>query len=249
MDHNPPIKDNSTPSDGESDGDLFGQTPTADTSADDARIRDAEEKEEEEEKAALRERIESAVAEFQRGVDRERNFRILFDTYYESVRQFLARKRISSPEDRLDLTQETFLKVYKGLKGYRGEAQFGTWVFRIASNTHLKWLRRARIDGQGSDAGMSTEEHEGAWDDDQRIAVSTEESPLDRTLRTERRMALRRAIAELPEQMRRCTELRIYHDLSYREIAVVMRLSIDTVKVHLFQARKKLKASFGDVQL
>ena len=46
--------------------------------------------------------------------------------------------------------------------------------------------------------------------------------------------------------MRRCTELRIYQDLSYREIAAVMRLSIETVKVHLFQARKKLKKSLRD---
>ncbi len=198
--------------------------------------------------AAARARIESAVAAFQRGEDRERNFRILFDTYYEPTLHFLA-KRVSSPEDRLDLTQETFLRVYKGLEGYRGEAQFGTWVFRIAFNTYLKWLRRVRTDDKGPDAVKGTEDLEGAWEDDAPVAVSTRESPLDQALQNERRMALRRAIEELPEQMRRCTELRIYHDLSYREIAVVMRRSIETVKVHLFQARKKLKGSFDDIQL
>ena len=61
--------------------------------------------------------------------------------------------------------------------------------------------------------------------------------------------ALRQAVEGLPGQMRRCTELRIYRDLSYREIAVVMCRSIETVKVHLFQARKKLKDSFGDIDL
>lgn len=79
--------------------------------------------------------------------------------------------------------------------------------------------------------------------------MSTRESPLDQALRSERREVLRRAIEELPDQMRRCTELRVYQDLSYREIAAVMRRSIETVKVHLFQARKKLKESFGDVDL
>ncbi len=194
------------------------------------------------------EKVARAVAEFQRGVDRERNFRILYDAYYEPTRHFLAR-RVSSPEDRLDLTQEAFLRVYRGLEGYRGDAQFGTWVFRIAFNTYLKWLRRAKADGKGSEAAKGVDEPEGAWDDDQPVAVSTEESPLEHALRTERRMALRRAVEELPEQMHRCTKLRIYRDLSYREIAVVMNLSIETVKVHLFQARKKLKRSFGDVQL
>lgn len=195
-----------------------------------------------------KELVEHAIAEFQRGIGRERNFRFLFDSYYEPTRQFLAR-RVFSPEDRLDLTQETFLRVYRGLEGYRGEAQFGTWVFRIAFNTYLKWLRRAKNDDKGPDAVKGAEELEGAWDDEQPVAVSPKESPLGQVLQSERRMVLYRAIQELPEQMRRCTELRIYHDLSYREIAVIMRRSIETVKVHLFQARKKLKGSFDDIQL
>ena len=198
--------------------------------------------------AELRRQIDRAVTAFQRGVDREESFRFLFDTFYDPTRQFFAR-RVFSHEDRLDLTQETFLRVYKGLEGYRGEAQFGTWVFRIAFNTYLKWLRRADADDKGPERMKGAEELESAWDDDDLIAVSPLESPLDRTLQTERRRALRHAIEDLPEQMRRCTELRIYQDLSYREIAVLMRRSIETVKVHLFQARKKLKESFGEVDV
>ena len=221
MDHDLPVKDAGAPSDDAPPGD---------------------------EESAFQERVEQAIADFQRGVDRERSYRFLFDSYYEPTRHFLARK-VSSPEDCLDLTQETFLRVYKGLKGYRGEARFGTWVFRIAFNTFLKWLRRASNDDRGPEAFKGAEDLEGAWDDEQPIAVSTEGSPLDHTLHEERRAALRRAIQELPEQMRRCTELRIDQELSYREIAVVMRLSIETVKVHLFQARKKLKGLLEDVQL
>ncbi|MCP3957300.1 MAG: sigma-70 family RNA polymerase sigma factor [bacterium] len=197
-----------------------------------------------------REEIERVIANFQRGVDREASFQLLYDIFYEPTRHFLAR-RVSSPEDRLDLTQETFLRVYKGLKGYRGDAQFGTWLFRIAHNTYLKWLRRLKTDEAGPDVSVqATEESETtAYENDELIAVSHEHSPLERTLRGERHRALREAIEELPEQMRRCTELRIYHDLSYREISVVMRRSIETVKVHLFQARKKLKGALGDIEL
>lgn len=197
---------------------------------------------------AQRQKIEQAVDDFQRGIDRDRRFKFLFDSYYEPTRHFLA-KRVSSPDDCLDLTQETFLRVYKGLEGYRGEAQFGTWVFRIAFNTYLKWLRRLKADEKSPETLKGAEELETAWEDEEMVAISPDETPLERTLQTERHQALHRAIHELPEQMRRCTELRIYQDLSYREIAVVMRRSIETVKVHLFQARKKLKESFGDVDL
>lgn len=199
-------------------------------------------------KELARQRVERAVRDFQRGVDREESFRFLFETFYEPTRHFLAR-RVVSHEDRLDLTQETFLRVYRGLEGYRGDAQFGTWVFRIAFNTYLKWLRRLKADEQRSETSAGTDELESAWEDDELIAVSSQESPLDRTLQRERRQALQRAIETLPGQMRRCTELRVYQDLSYREIAVVMRRSIETVKVHLFQARKKLKDSVGDIDL
>ncbi|MEM7587454.1 MAG: sigma-70 family RNA polymerase sigma factor [Acidobacteriota bacterium] len=198
--------------------------------------------------AARRQRIEQAVDDFQHGIERDRRFKYLFDTFYEPTRSFLA-KRVSSPEDCLDLTQETFLRVYRGLEGYRGEAQFGTWVFRIAFNTYLKWLRRLKAEEKSSESSRASEDLESAWEDDEMVAVSPDASPLERILQTERHEVLRQAIHELPEQMRRCTELRIYHDLSYREIAVVMRRSIETVKVHLFQARKKLKESFGDVEL
>ena len=197
-----------------------------------------------------REQIDRAVAAFRQGVEKEQNFRRLYDTFYDPVRYFLA-KRVSSREDCLDLTQETFLRVYRGLEGYRGDAQFGTWVFRIAYNTYLKWLRRLKIEEASSEASIrgSDEAEIAAWEYDERIAVSAERSPLEKTLRVERRQVLRRAIDELPDQMRRCTQLRIYQDLSYREIAVVIRRSIETVKVHLFQARKKLKDSFGELEL
>lgn len=199
-------------------------------------------------RSELKAQIKQAVEAFQGGQDREKSFRFLFETFYDPTRFFLA-KRVSSQEDCLDLTQETFLRVYKGLEGYRGEAQFGTWVFRIAFNTYLKWLSRNRIDDQSIDSQSGIDELEAAWEDDELIVVASDETPLEKTLRTERRRVLKNAIEELPGQMRRCTELRIYHDLSYREIAVVMRRSIETVKVHLFQSRKKLKESFGDVEI
>lgn len=76
--------------------------------------------------------------------------------------------------------------------------------------------------------------------------VAAAPSPLDDALCHERRQKLRKAIEALPGQMRRCTRLRVEQDLSYREIAAVLKLSIETVKVHLFQARKKLKVNLQE---
>ena len=75
---------------------------------------------------------------------------------------------------------------------------------------------------------------------------SGETGPLDGVLADERSKKLRRAFEELPPQMRRCVMLRVDQDLKYREIAVQMDVSIDTVKAHLFQARQILKNKLGD---
>lgn len=71
------------------------------------------------------------------------------------------------------------------------------------------------------------------------------EEPLHDMLEEERSRLLRNALEELPPQMRRCVQLRV-QDLRYREIAEILKVSIDTVKAHLYQARQLLKAKLGD---
>ena len=177
-------------------------------------------------------------------MEMERSFRVVFDHFFPVVQAFLAR-RVSSPEDRLDLNQEIFLRVYKGIAGYRGDAHIGTWIFRIAYNTWVKWLRRKGLPEIPLPLEGSEESPGGSWSDPPTEAPSA----LERVLAGERRDCLMAAVAELPEQMRRCAELRLRYDLSYREIAAVLKLSIETVKVHLFQARKKLRQSLEESDL
>lgn len=190
--------------------------------------------------ASRRDRVAAAVEDFQLGNDRDASFRFLYLTFFQRVQRFFARKGFG-PEDCLDLTQETFLGIYRGLKGFRGDARFETWLFRVANTTFLKRLRSA--------ATAKRAGHEVAHDDagDDGSALESPASQLETLVDDERRRVMRAAIGRLPEQMRKCLTLRLYHQLKYREIADVLKLKIDTVKVHLFKARKRLKEELGDV--
>jgi RNA polymerase sigma-70 factor, ECF subfamily len=178
--------------------------------------------------------VAGAVRRFQQGGDRQEAFRFLYETYFRAVERFFARKGLP-PEDCLDLTQETFLWIYRGLDGYEHRERFAAWVYRVATTTYLKRLRAAaaakRAAVEVSRDGMERPE-EG-------LAVPGRQ--LDGLLDEERWRALREAVAGLPEQMRDCLTLRLYHQLSYSEIAVIKKISIETVKAHLFRARKKLQ--------
>jgi RNA polymerase sigma-70 factor (ECF subfamily) len=190
---------------------------------------------------AVEDPVDRAVRDFQAGIEPEQSFRLLVDLFYQPVRNFFSR-RVFSADECLDLTQETFLGLYKGLEGFRAEARFEFWLFRIAQTTYLKWLRgRKRRPERGlQEAGPGGETPSTGSDDHQPVAV-TPETQLTDVLHQERLEKLRAAISGLPRQMQKCVVLRVYHDRSYREIADFLELSIDTVKAHLFQARKKLR--------
>lgn len=184
-----------------------------------------------------RERLARAVENFQQDIEKEESYHLLFDCFYAQVRRFFARKPGMTAEDCLDLTQDTFLRVYKGLKGFRGDAQFGSWLFRIAHNV---WLKRIKPPGAATTAWGEIE------GEDTDLPDSGQPDPQDDVIEEERRRILREAIAELPDQMRQCMQLRILADLKQREIAELMGIKTGTVKAHLSQARKKLKTKLED---
>lgn len=186
-------------------------------------------------------RIAEAVRRFQEGsgAERERAFQLLYQTYFRAIQRYFARRGLS-PDDGLDLTQDTFLGIYKGLETYEHRERFEAWLYRVAQTTYLKWRRRAAT-AKRSGVEISRD----AMDHPETIA-STPGRQLGGLLGEERRKALRAAVEELPEQMRDCLTLRLYHDLAYREIALVKKLSIETVKAHLFRARKRLQERLSD---
>jgi RNA polymerase sigma-70 factor (ECF subfamily) len=182
-----------------------------------------------------------AVLDFQRGTDREKSFELLFRRFQPRVERFLA-SRVFSPEERLDLNQTTFLQIYRGLEGYRGEGSLEGWVLQIACNVYRKWRDR-QPGGRHAVPEVPFEESRGdpepspAADFASPSAVA---SPLDGVVRRERLETVRAAIEELPPKQRLCMELRVYQERSMQEIAAVLRISPETVKAHLFQARQRL---------
>ena len=181
-----------------------------------------------------REALERAIERLQSGAATEADSRLLYDSYSHPLQRFFTRKGFPF-DDALDLTQDTLLGIYRGVRDFRHESRFETWLYRVATTTYLKRLRTgsaAKRSGVETPLDDVAPAHEPA---------SPSEDQLDAVLDDERRQAMREAIEELPEKMRKCLTLRIYHELSYRQIATVMKLKINTVKAHLFQAKEKLR--------
>jgi RNA polymerase sigma-70 factor, ECF subfamily len=181
----------------------------------------------------------------QQGIDREENFRRLFELHRSRVNQFFKRKGFSSTEIP-DLTQEVFLRVFKAIDSFRGDSSFEWWLLEIADNIYKNELRRKSAEKRdGIEQPLDAPTSEEAPSLGQSLA-SEIPSPLAVVERKEQEERVRATIRDFPPQMRLAVMLRYEKDLKYQEIADRMKISIETVKAHLFQARKKLIAILGN---
>ena len=185
--------------------------------------------------------IEPLLERLRDGTDREESFRLLFHRFHRPLFRFFEHRGFS-PEESQDLIQETFLRVYQGIDGFRGESRWEHWLFRIAANTASKALRHR---GAAKRANQSVPLEEEDMADSPHASAATP-APLRRLLGREVKERLVQAIDGLPAQMRRCVRLRVLQDLDYPEIAEILQISPSTVKVQLFKARKRLQTELGD---
>ena len=183
--------------------------------------------------------VGDAVLSFQAGRARDESFRYLYQRYFRALLGFFSRKGFQQ-EDCLDLTQETFVGIYQGLEAYRHEDRFEAWLYRVATTTYLKRIRAAST---AKRSGMEISKDGDGLPDS---ALASKEGQLTGLLEAEEGARLREAVKRLPRKMRDCLVLRLYHELSYQEIATVMKLSPETVKAHLARARKRLREELGD---
>ena len=185
------------------------------------------------------------IREIKQGLNVETNFHWLFGRHHAQILRFFRRKGLD-PEACRDLTQDTFVSVYKGLRDLRQEEQFESWLFAIAHNVWCSLIESRTA--QKRSAVLLSLDGEGESDDRLPIAARLADQsadPLTVALEKEKLEKLREALQQLPQQMRRCAQLRVVHDLSYVEIAALMGISVNTVKAHLHQAQKALRTQLS----
>jgi RNA polymerase sigma-70 factor (ECF subfamily) len=161
-----------------------------------------------------------------------------FDQVYERFRLpvwRLARRLTNSEEEALDTTQEIFLRVWRGLPGFRGEAKLSTWVFQIAWN-YLRAHRRK----MGRTLQIVSQDVDGSQEL-VALAPDSRPDPERRAGATELLARVEEALGRLPEHYRVVVWLRDGEDLSYQEIASALDVPIGTVRSRLARARAALK--------
>jgi RNA polymerase sigma-70 factor, ECF subfamily len=166
-------------------------------------------------------------------------FRELVERYQRRVLAVVT-GMLHDREAALDVTQETFIKAYRSIGRFKGDASFYTWIYRIAVNLAIDYQRREwRRPATGNNRGPSGSGHEDLLD---RISDETPAAdPFHATVDSELRDRVREAIDELTPDHKAVILLRELEGLSYEEISRVMQCSKGTVMSRLHYARKKLQ--------
>jgi RNA polymerase sigma-70 factor (ECF subfamily) len=146
----------------------------------------------------------------------------------------LAYRVIGREEDARDVCQETFLRAFRALGGFRGQAKFSSWLYRIALNLCRDWVRRER-----RTPVVQVPEEMDALD---MIAIQEPTASIEELVaRRELTRVVERAMASLPEEQRTAIILKEYHELTFQEIADLIGCPLSTVKTRLYQGLSVLR--------
>lgn len=151
---------------------------------------------------------------------------------YEKKMYAVCLRMSGNHEDAQDCLQETMLRVYRAISGFKRQSSFSTWLYRVAMNTCLDELRKKRNRPSTSLDGLL----ETGWSPSDEF-----DTPERHALERERQQEIRRAIAELPEDMRAAVVLRDIEGLPYEEIARVLDINVGTIKSRISRGREKLR--------
>jgi len=170
---------------------------------------------------------------------RETAFRELVRRYERPVFSLVFRM-VRDRETAEDLAQDAFIKVLNHIDKYSPEFKFSSWLFKIANNVAIDWMRRKRLDTvsmDGSPHATTAAEVEATTFD----LAAQQESALDEMEARELGSAIERAIAKLRPEYRACIMLRHVEGRSYEEIATTLDLPLGTVKTYIHRARHELR--------
>ena len=164
-------------------------------------------------------------------------FRELVERHQRAVIGTVA-KMLGNASESEDIAQQVFLRIWRNAKRYRPDAKFTTYLYTITRNLVFNETRRKSRKKEVSSDEREENSH-------QLIAASPDRQPDSELLQAELQQAVNEAIAALPEVQRMAVVLRRYEQLSYEEIAAVLKLSVSAVKSLLFRARTTLRESLS----
>jgi RNA polymerase sigma factor (sigma-70 family) len=153
---------------------------------------------------------------------------------YRDAIYFMLLKMVNNSSDAEDLTIEAFGKAFKNINQYTPNYAFSTWLFKIATNNCIDFIRKKKINNISLDQG-------GAHEDSAPMTIPADSPDPEENLISQQKVVLLRAIvAKLKPRYRKLIELRYFHEYSYEEISEELELPIGTVKAQLFRARELL---------
>ena len=165
---------------------------------------------------------------------RAKAFSVIVRTYQERIYWHI-RKMILSHEDANDVLQNTFMKAWNGLEGFRGDSQVSTWLYRIATNETLTWLTNKRMRSQNS--------------------IDDVEESLLQNLQAdtyfngnEIQLKLQKAILTLPEKQRLVFNMKYFDDITYDEMEAILGTSVGALKASYHYAVKKIEKYLSEVE-
>lgn len=159
----------------------------------------------------------------------------LMDRYRDSIYHTMF-KMVRNRDDAEDLTIEAFGKAFRKLASYTPNFAFSTWLFKIATNNGIDFLRKKRINLLSID---ETLEEDGTQDFSNNLK-SDALDPEEQYIREQRQLIMRALLSKLTEKYRIMIELRFFKELTYQEISEQLNLPIGTVKAQLFRAKELL---------
>lgn len=161
-------------------------------------------------------------------------FEKLMNKYYQHIYNLIY-KMIFKKEDVEDLTQEAFIKAFNSLENFDSQFAFSTWLYKIATNNSIDYLRKKKLSTFSIDKEIASEDSDFKFE-----IPDTEYVPDNKIIEEERKKIIDEAIESLPDKYKKVIVLRHKNDMEYEEIAEKLELPLGTVKAHIFRGRELL---------
>jgi RNA polymerase sigma-70 factor (ECF subfamily) len=172
----------------------------------------------------------------------QKAYKALFEMYKQAIFH-IAVKIVRNPEEANDLVQETFIKAFGSLKTFDHNYRFSTWLYKIAANCSIDYLRKRKIDSMSLDKPIATK------DGDVQMEIPDNTHNPEKDLRShEQSIGIEDAIDSLPDKYREVIVLRHKEDKPYEEIASLLNVPVGTVKARIFRARELLKKKLKTIR-